>query len=169
MHSGKRDLPYTSSHFPAKPSEFLPFSSWDAPSSGEKVGNRRKRATPLSPCSTGGTSQQTPRTPWLRQDHFSLQKAVLDVMLPYGFAAMMGLSQTLPAERCRLWLKESISTPTTKFSQWCSQQRQTGEPGLDTLAQAQCCSFSFCHLEILPPIIHWSWLVCYNKLPNSTP
>lgn len=29
-------------------------------------------------------------------------------MLPYGFAAMMGLSQTLPAYCCRLWLKESI-------------------------------------------------------------
>lgn len=29
-------------------------------------------------------------------------------MLPYGFAAMMGLSQTLPAEHCRLEFKESI-------------------------------------------------------------
>lgn len=29
-------------------------------------------------------------------------------MLPYGFAAVMGLSQTLPAEHCRLEFKESI-------------------------------------------------------------
>lgn len=54
-------------------------------------------------------SQQAPRTPWLRQTLY-LQKAVLDAMLPYGFAAMIGLSQsqTLPAECCRLWLKESM-------------------------------------------------------------
>lgn len=52
--------------------------------------------------------------------------------------------------------KRAFPTPTTKCSQWCSQQRQTGEPGLDTLAQAQRCSFSLCHLKAFPPIIHWS-------------
>lgn len=89
----------------------LPLSSeaiWIPTSSGEKAGNRRTQATPPSRCSTGDRSQQTPRTPWLRQNHFCLQKAVLDAMFPYGFAAMAGLSQTLPAECWRLWLKESI-------------------------------------------------------------
>lgn len=105
MHSGKRDLPYTFSHFPAKPPEFLRSSSWDAPSSGEKAANKRTRATLSHPVAEEGWAS---RHSWLRQNHFYLPKADLDVMLPYGFAAMMGLSQTLPDECCRLWLTESI-------------------------------------------------------------
>lgn len=73
-----------------------------------KSRQQKDTSNPPSPCSTGGKSQQTPRTPWLRQNHFCVQKAVLDVMLPYGFAVMAGLSQTFPAECWRLWLKESI-------------------------------------------------------------
>lgn len=107
---------------------FIPLGKLQAEEKNRPQKDKRK---PLSLSSRGGKSQQAPRTPWLRQT-LHLQKAALDVMLPYGFTAMMGLSQTLPAECCRLWLEESISYSHNRCSQWCSQQRQTGKPGMDT-------------------------------------
>lgn len=106
MHSGKRNLPYTNSYFPAKPSEFLSPSSY-APSWGEKKQPQKDKRKPLSLSSRGGDEPAGTQNT-LAQTNTLLQKAVLDVMLPYAFAVMMDVSQTLPAERCRLWLKESI-------------------------------------------------------------
>lgn len=109
MHSGKRDLPYTSSHSPAKPSEFPPSSPWDAPSSGEKAGNRRTRATPSRPAAQEGRAGRHPEPPGADRITSIFKKQVWMWLLPYGFAAVLGPSQTLPDERCRLWLKESLS------------------------------------------------------------
>lgn len=155
-------FPYTCCHFPPKPAEFLPPSSLDTLSTGEKAGNRSTRS-PSRPAVEADEPADTQSTLAQTETLLSLM-TVLDVMLPYGFAAMMGLSQALPAEHCRLWFKESIFH--SDCSQWCSQQGQTAEPGLYTPTHAL---FSHCHLEILSPIIQWSWLFCYNKLLNASP
>lgn len=68
---------------------------------------QKDKRKPLSLSSRGGDEPAGTQNT-LAQTNTLLQKAVLDVMLPYAFAVMVDLSQTLPAERCRLWLKESI-------------------------------------------------------------
>lgn len=103
-----------------------------------KTGNRSTRA-PSCPAVQADEPADTQSTLAQTETLLSLM-TVLDVMLPYGFAAMMGLSQALPAEHCRLWFKESIFHSVC--SQWCSQQGQTAEPGLYTPTLAHLFSLS---------------------------
>lgn len=135
-----------------------------------KSRQQKDKSNPLSPCSTGGMSRQAPRTPWLRQNHFHLQKAGLDVMLaPLWLCCSDGAEPNTP----RWTLQAAAQREPFLLPQ---PNAPSGAPSRDrleslvwTLAQAQRCSSSLCHLEAFPPIIHWSWLFCYNKLPNSTP
>lgn len=111
-------------------------------------------------------SQQAPRTPWLRQTLY-LQKAVLDAMLPYGFAAMIGLSQsqTLPAECCRLWLKESIFYSHNQMLP-VVLPAETDQRAWVGHSHNRLNTVPFRHLETFSPAME---LFCYNKLPDSTP
>lgn len=129
MHSGKRDLPYTNSHFPAKPSEFLS-PSWDTLRRGEKTSYRRARGSPSHPAAEEGWASRHPEQP-SSDKHFIFRKqfwmwCFLMVFLQWWVWAK---HSQLIAAGCGS--ERAFSTPTTRCSQWCSQQRQTGEPGLD--------------------------------------
>lgn len=121
-------------------------------------GNRRTRSTPL-PGSTAGRSQQASRITWHKQNHFCLLKAVLD-----GFAAMMGRSQTLPAERFRLWLKESV------FNSYNQMLSVVVPLETDCKAWVGHSGSTPRHFPLSPGyFLSNNTLFCYNKLPNSTP
>lgn len=159
MHSGKRDLPYTNSHFPAKPTEFLS-PSWDAAIWGEKTNHRRTKVA------EEGWASRHPEHP---SSNTSPSESSFGCDAPLQFCCNDGSEPNAPRWTLQAAAQRAFSTPTTRCSQWCSQLRRIGEPGLDTLTTGSALFLFFLSLEIFSPVRQWSWPFCYNKLSNSTP
>lgn len=128
MHSGKRDLPYTNSHFPAKLSR-VSFSLLRCSKLRWKNWPQKDKRKPLSPSSRGGIRQQAPRTPQLKHCIFRKQFWMWSSL---QFCCNDGSEPNTPSWTLQAVAQRAFSTPTTRCSQWCSQLRQIGEPGLDT-------------------------------------
>lgn len=166
MNRGKRDLPYTCSHFLAKLSSCRLHP--------EKESKRRRKSRqpkdksyPLSPCSRGRMSQQAPRTPRLRQNYFCLQKAVLDVMLPCALLRWWGWAKRSQLNAAGCGSKRAFSTPTTKCLQWYPSRDRLESLGWTPLHSLNTVPFLLSPGNF--PSNNTPELIVLLQLPNSTP
>lgn len=166
MHSGKRDLPYTNSHFPAKPS--ASFSLLRRSKLRRKTQPQEAKRKPLPPSPEEGWASRHPEHP--------AQTNTLSSESSFWCDAPLQLCCNDESEpNTPSWMLQAVAQ--REHFLLPQPDAPSGAPSWDRLEslgwilpqQPQHGSFSFCHLEFFSPVGEWSWLFCYNKLPNFTP